>query len=102
MTAVDIYSDFHGEIQHLPHCFVLLHIGLCKWISIFEARWGSSMQLGTSTKHARVSRSKRNRENREIPGLRGRVALRAYNCLKTGAVFTGEIWRIGFAPNKRY
>jgi hypothetical protein len=36
------------------------------------------MQLGTSTKRIRVSRSKKNRENNEIPGLHGRVALRAY------------------------
>jgi len=36
------------------------------------------MQRGVGTKRARTPRSKDNRENKEIPGLHGRVALRAY------------------------
>ena len=48
------------------------------------------MQLGTSTKHARVSRSKRNRKNSEIPGLRGRVALRAYQLFENRGCVHGQ------------
>ena len=48
------------------------------------------MQLGTSTKHARVSRSKRNRENGEIPGLHGRVELRAYQLFENRSCVHGR------------
>ena len=48
------------------------------------------MQLGTGTKHARVSRSKRNRKNSEIPGLRGRVALRAYQLFENRGYVHGR------------
>jgi hypothetical protein len=48
------------------------------------------MQLGTSTKHAVASRSKRNREKREIPGLHGRVALRAYQLFENRGCVHGR------------
>ena len=48
------------------------------------------MQLGTSTKHVRVSRSKRNRENGEIPGLHGRVELRAYQLFENRGCVHGR------------
>ena len=48
------------------------------------------MQLGTSTKRAVASRSKRNRKNSEIPGLRGRVALRAYQLFENRGCVHGR------------
>jgi hypothetical protein len=48
------------------------------------------MQLGTGTKRVRVSRSKRNRETREIPGLHGRVALRAYQLFENRGYVHGR------------
>ena len=48
------------------------------------------MQLGTSTKHARVSRGKRNRENGEIPRLHGRVELRAYQLFENRGCVHGR------------
>jgi hypothetical protein len=48
------------------------------------------MQLGTSTKHVRVSRSNRNRENGEIPGLHGRVALRGYQLFENRGCVHGR------------
>ena len=48
------------------------------------------MQPGTGTKRARVSRSKRNRENMEIPGLQGRVALRAYQLFENRGYVHGR------------
>jgi hypothetical protein len=50
------------------------------------------MQPGTGTKRARVSRSKRNRENMEIPGLQGRVALRAYQLFENRGCVHGRDW----------
>ena len=48
------------------------------------------MQLGTSTKRAVASRSKRNRKNSEIPGLRGKVALRAYQLFENRGCVHGR------------
>ena len=50
---------------------------------MFEAGWGSSMQRGAGTKRVRTPRSKDNRENKQIPGLHGRVALRAYQLFES-------------------
>ena len=54
------------------------------------------MTLGTGTKRASVSRSKRNRETREIPGLHGRVALRAYQLFENRGAVHGRDWEDWF------
>ena len=41
------------------------------------------MQRGIGTKRARTPRSQDNRENKVIPGLPGRVALRAYQLFES-------------------
>jgi hypothetical protein len=48
------------------------------------------MQLRTSTKRSIVSRSKGNRKNSEIQGLRGRVALRAYQLFENRGCVHGR------------
>jgi hypothetical protein len=73
---------------------------MCESIGVFEAGWGSSMQRGVGTKRARTPRSKDNRENKEIPGLHGRVALRAYQLFESRGRVHGRDWEDWFRAEK--
>lgn len=77
------YRGFRSQIQHLPHCFELFPVRVCKSTGIFETGWGSSMQRGVATKRARTPRGKDNREIKELAELHRRVALRAFQLFET-------------------
>jgi hypothetical protein len=58
------------------------------------------MQRGAGTKRARTPRSKDNRKNKEIPGLQGRVALRAYQLFESRGRVHGRDWEDWFRAEK--
>lgn len=61
---------------------------------------GSRMAPGAGAKPAKASRSKGNRENKHIPELQGRIALRAYQLFENRGRAHGRDWEDWFRAER--